>query len=564
MLLYFDKDLGNNASRIHVSTDWYILKTSNKNNLDSLNIHWSKVGETININRILTSFTLNAGEEGYLFVTKHFSNNDTEVMDIKHITDKDFEVLVIYSNVINVEEPSLRVLSNNLHNGGTLDLKFAKIRPRAITLGHITLAIYNSAKELLKLVSSTSYELSIDIDDLPGYRVGERLYLRYFLTSTSRIASYVNETVIIGYDGLPSLLSNSSHVDPKSDYLIKVSGDLTIYQWSLIKNGVVLKTDNGGNMIIPTDTMVFGDSYLLRFTFKQTIIEDDIPTTRKYDVSYPIKTIPRRESYDIHSGYLYDTFEQVDHILVEDDYFSEQEALTTGSLLSHASNVLLKINAGEYGKGLVQNKVIVDNINLTTIDGLKSLIIDNNKFCLIDDDTIWVLKHDYSLDVVSVVNQIPKPNNTFNYTASYNDSKIYTILNSNLVSIDIVSGDIDIVVNVPNSSDISSLVYMGYGKTFIIGGQEAVYVYNESSKGLDLVEQMPLVELSNKLSIVLGMDGYPIFYSNVTNMVYRYIIPTDTIEEISNNIIDENIKQIIRYRNGEIDFIGTTKTFKYS
>jgi len=568
MLIYFDKHDTSDASRIHVSTDYYVLKTPNINDLTLANSYWQKLGETIEINRILTDFSLNVGEVGYIYVVKHFSNNDYEEMSLEEITDKNFEVLVVHSNIINVELGGVVITNNTLHSNGTLDLTFHSIRPRSVSMESIEVSIYNRANSLLKHYSINDYSISIPTSDLVGYVVGERLYIRYHYVSKNRIASIVSELVIIGYDGLPVMTSRVDHIDPEMDYMFTLSSNMDdIKSWKLVSNGKTISS-NASSPTIPFTTVVnskhleYGEHYMIRLTLEIEIDE----VTREYDVSYPIRTIPRRESYDIDKNYTYTNLVESSDSIIEDDLVLYSEELTVGKLIGiHNLSVIERdINLVLTGVGV--SNVIGDNEPFSNVNGIKILVVDNYRFCIIDDNNIYVYKYNYRLNRIDKMLTIPKNNSTLAYAISYNSGKLLTIVSGTLVSIDLITGSMTNLKEVPGSNDLTSITYMGYGRTYIVGGMEQTYVYNDDTTYLDLVDVLPIEERANELIVSLGMDGNPIVISKVTGKVFRFTVKTDIFEEVVNgSVINEAIDRVIRYRDGKFAIIDVNDTiYTYS
>ena len=568
MLIYFDKHDTSDASRIHVSTDYYVLKTPNTNDLTMANSYWQKLGETVEIHSILTDFSLNAGEIGYIYVVKHFSNNDYEEMELAEITDKNFEVLVVHSNIINVELGGVVITNNTLHANGTLDLTFHSIRPRSVSMESIEVSIYNRANSLLKHYSINDYSISIPTSDLVDYVVGERLYIRYHYVSKNRIASIVSELVIIGYDGLPVMTSRVDHIDPEMDYMFTLSSNMdNIKSWKLVSNGKTISS-NASSPTIPFTTVVnskhleYGEHYMIRLTLG---IEND-EVTREYDISYPIRTIPRRESYDIDKNYTYTNLVESSDSIIEDDLVLYSEELTVGKLIGiHNLSVIERdINLVLTGVGV--SNVIGDNEPFSNVNGIKILVVDNYRFCIIDDNNIYVYKYNYRLNRIDKMITIPKNNSTLAYAISYNSGKLLTIVSGTLVSIDLITGNMTNLKEVPGSNDLTSITYMGYGRTYIVGGMEQTYVYNDDTTYLDLVDVLPIEERANELIVSLGMDGNPIVISKVTGKVFRFTVKTDIFEEVVNgSVINEAIDRVIRYRDGKFAIIDVNDTiYTYS
>ena len=558
MLIYFDRHDTSDASRIHVSTDYYVLKTPNINDLTLANSYWQRLGETVEINSMLTDFSLNVGEVGYIYVVKHFSNNDYEEMALEEITDKNFEVLVTHSNIINVELGGVVITNNTLHINGTLDLTFHSIRPRSVTMESIELALYNRANSLLKHYSINDYSISIPTSDLVGYVVGERLYIRYNYVSKNRISSIVSELVIIGYDGLPMITSKTDHIDPEIDYMFTLSSNMEdIKAWKLVSKGKTISS----NAVSPTATFTtvinnehleYDEHYMIRLTLE---IEDgDI--TREYDVSYPIRTIPKRESYDINTSYTYTNLVKSNDLVIEDDLVLYSEELTVGKLIGVHNLSVIERDINLVLTGVGDSNAMGDIEPFSNTNGIKVLVVDNYRFCIIDDNNIYVYKYNHRLNRIDKMIAIPKPNNTLAYTISYNSGKLLAIVSGTLVSIDLTTGDITSLKEVPGSNDLTSITYMGYGRTYIVGGMEQTYIYNDDTMYLDLVDTLPIDERTNELVVSLGMDGNPIVISKVTGKVFRFIVKTDIFEAVVNgSVINEAINRVIRYRDGKFVII---------
>jgi len=432
----------------------------------------------------------------------------------------------------------------------------------------IEVSIYNRANSLLKHYSINDYSITIPTSDLVGYVVGERLYIRYHYVSKNRISSIVSELVIIGYDGLPVMTSRADHIDPEMDYMFTLSSNMDdIKSWKLVSDGKTISSNavsptTAFTTVISNKHLDYDEHYMVRITLE---IEND-GVIGEYDVSYPIRTIPRRESYDIDKNYTYTNLVESNDLIIEDDLVLYSEELTVGKLIGIHNQSVIERDINLVLTGVGSSNVIGDNEPFYNVDGIKVLVVDNYRFCIIDDENIHVYKYNYRLNRIDKMLDIPKMNSSLAYTISYNSGKLLTIVSGTLVSIDLTTGNITNLKEIPGSNYLTSITYMGYGRTYIVGGMEQTYVYNDDTTYLDLVDTLPIEERTNELIVSLGMDGNPIVISKVTGKVFRFTVKTDVFEEVTNgSVINEAIDRVIRYRNGKFVIIDINDTiYTYS
>ena len=555
MLIYFDKQGTADNSRVHNKTDWYILKTQDSNVLTDDNVHWRSVNDTIDINKKITNFSLTVDDIGWIYVVLHFSNGDTEEMPLREVTPNDFKTYLVHSNVINVEPVRLRVVENTINVGGNLKLVANPIRPRSAVFGKLYITIYNRANMKIFYTASSSLEVTIPVTELKEYLVGERLYIRYHMTSTAGISSMSQETIVVGYDNLPNLSFKTNFIDSSMDLLLGLEDENYIIKtWWLSNNGKPIVQGNSDDLVITNNYLEYGTNYNLRLQIKKN------GEPNVYDITKTIATSPKRETYDINNDYVYKEIQEVQGNKLTNNIMLSEE-LFTGSILLQPSNKLLFTGVNSLDKsGSVYefNDVIINGNSI-------GLTVDNYRNIIIDSNNIHVFRTDYASGTSVLENSFAKPTQGFCYTINYTDKSLYTIVGTNLVRMDLTNGSLTSKVDLKTVNSKTKIVYMGYDRILIIGGEEKVRVYTPTTGRLDLVERLPLEMVNDDITVMLGMDGNPIIYDKTNFSLRQYIVKDDMFKQVPNSSIlaNENITNIYRLRNGSIRFIGENKIFNF-
>lgn len=541
-------------------TSWYILKSPDSSDLSSTNILWSSVGDTTNLLKIVANATLTPSTTYYAYAIAEVTNQSNVVtsinMDVKPFLTEDVQVIISNGIIDVVEEPYINITSNV--QSGNLSLVFNEIRPAGTTLGFNHVHVYDLNRTLLSHKKSNTQTVTFTEAELitMGYISGAGILIKFHTVSNSGVSSLVRSRYIYGLSSPPSLLGKFRNVSHNRDFPVILSDiSYTIKDIRVFKDNALVHVVPDGVYVIAKNTLEKGETYKLKLA-----IEGNSGNT--YSISHYINTIEYNGAFEIDEEYVYGPVSETTLTPRTDNLIGEvSEEVSLGGFIER--NTLNRLTLRPVNDYLLTTPL--SPISQTVLNGSKILfsrMVKDDLLLIVTEDAFAFSRVDYinqTVDVsVMTYSLLGMTVNGDNHQITYDTDKdrLLFISGGNLRSMNIISLTLSTITSTTNTG----LIYIGSGKTLLIGGSNGdVNVYDNTTGLITKVSGLSGPDATSSVRTFIDKTGNALIYINATKKLKRYIVNRGVIEDVFTFPL--SAINFISFKNGSIAISTSDKLY---